>query len=71
MLQSSNGQFDWNRRRSWPWREDAINALADKRQARGIVSSGGLDGTPDQKRVDWTEAVDIFRTFGLVLNPKT
>ena len=43
----------------------------NKRQARGIVSSGGLDGTPDQKRVDWTEAVDIFRTFGLVLNPKT
>lgn len=43
----------------------------DKRQARGIVSSGGLDGTSDQKRVDWTEAVDIFQAFGLELNPKT
>ncbi len=42
-----------------------------KRQARGIVSSGGLDGTSDQKRVDWTEAVDIFDAFGLKLNPKT
>ena len=41
------------------------------RQARGIISSGGLDGTPDQKRVDWTEAVDIFRAFGLKLNPQT
>lgn len=43
----------------------------NKRQARGIVSSGGLDGTSDQKRVDWTEAVDIFAAFGLKLNPKT
>lgn len=41
------------------------------RQARGIVSSGGADGTPDQRRVDWTEAVDIFRTYGLRLNPRT
>ena len=40
-----------------------------RRQARGIISSGGLDGTPDQKRVDWTEAVDIFASFGLELNP--
>lgn len=40
------------------------------RQARGIVSSGGADGTPDQKRVDWIEAPDIFRAFGLRLNPK-
>ena len=39
------------------------------RQARGIVSSGGLDGTRDQRRVDWTEAVDIFNAFGLKLNP--
>ncbi len=43
----------------------------NKRQARGIISSGGLDGTSDQKRVDWTEAVDIFAAFGLKLNPKT
>ena len=41
------------------------------RQARGIVSSGGLDGTPDQKRVDWTEAVDIFAADNLILNPRT
>jgi hypothetical protein len=41
------------------------------RQARGIVSSGGLDGTSDQKRVDWTEAVDIFAADNLVLNPRT
>jgi hypothetical protein len=40
------------------------------RQARGIISSGGLDGTPDQKRVDWTEAVDIFKADGLELNPQ-
>lgn len=39
------------------------------RQARGIVSNGGKDGTPDQRRVQWTEAVDIFRQFGLKLNP--
>jgi hypothetical protein len=39
------------------------------RQARGIVSSGGQDGTRDQRRVDWTEAVDIFNAFGLKLNP--
>ena len=39
------------------------------RQARGIVSSGGLDGTKDQRRVDWTEATDIFNAFGLKLNP--
>ena len=41
------------------------------RQARGIVSSGGADGTPAQKRVDWTEAVDIFAADGLRLNPRT
>jgi hypothetical protein len=41
------------------------------RQARGIVSSGGADGTPDQKRVDWTEAVDIFHAADLELNPRT
>jgi len=39
------------------------------RQARGIVSNGGKDGTPDQRRVQWTEAVDIFHQFGLKLNP--
>ena len=42
-----------------------------KRQARGIVSAGGEDGTRDQRRVDWPEAVDIFRGFKLVLNPHT
>ncbi len=41
------------------------------RQARGIVSTGGADNTADQKRVDWTEATDIFNTFGLRLNPTT
>ncbi len=39
------------------------------RQARGIISNGGKDGTADQRRVQWTEAVDIFRQFGLKLNP--
>lgn len=43
----------------------------NRRQARGIVSSGGLDDTSDQRRVDWTEAVDIFDAFGLKLNPRT
>ena len=43
----------------------------NNRQARGIVSSGGLDGTRDQKRVDWVEAVDIFNAYHLKLNPKT
>jgi hypothetical protein len=43
----------------------------DNRQARGIVSSGGADGTPDQARVDWVEATDIFNAFGLKLNPQT
>jgi len=47
----------------------AATGNAHARQARGIVSSGGLDGTPDQKRVDWTEAVDIFDAYGLKLNP--
>ena len=42
-----------------------------KRQARGIVSAGGEDGTRDQRRVDWPEAVDIFRGFKLLLNPHT
>lgn len=41
------------------------------RQARGIISSGGADGTPDQKRVDWVEAPDIFAAFGLRLNSRT
>ncbi len=41
------------------------------RQARGMVSAGGEDGTRDQRRVDWPEAVDIFRGFGLRLNPHT
>ena len=41
------------------------------RQLRGLVSSGGADGTRDQRRVDWTEAVDIFRTDHLALNPRT
>jgi hypothetical protein len=34
-----------------------------------VVSNGGLDGTSDQKRVDWTEAIDIFNAYGLKLNP--
>lgn len=42
----------------------------NKRQARGIISSGGRDGTSDQKRVDWTEAIDIFNAYGLELNPR-
>lgn len=42
-----------------------------RRQLRGLVSSGGADGTADQKRVDWPEAVDIFGAFGLRLNPTT
>lgn len=41
------------------------------RQARGMVSSGGADGTVDQRRVDWVEAPDVFRAYGLRLNPKT
>jgi hypothetical protein len=47
----------------------AATANPYARQARGIVSSGGLDGTKDQRRVDWTEAVDIFNAYGLKLNP--
>jgi hypothetical protein len=27
------------------------------------------DWTPDQKRVDWTEAIDIFNAYGLKLKP--
>lgn len=42
-----------------------------KRQLRGLVSSGGDDGTADQRRVDWPEAVDIFRAFDLRLHPQT
>lgn len=38
--------------------------------ARGILSAGGADGTPDQRRVDWTEAPDIFAHYGLMLNPQ-
>lgn len=41
------------------------------RVARGMVSHGGLDGTGDQRRVDWVEAPDIFRAYGLRLNPVT
>lgn len=41
------------------------------RQLRGLVSTGGDDGTDDQRRVDWPEAVDIFRVLGLRLNPTT
>lgn len=44
---------------------------SNNREARGMVSSGGADGTPDQARVDWGEAVDILKAFGLKLNPKT
>lgn len=40
-------------------------------QARGIVSAGGADGTPDQKRIDWPEAPDILRATNLQLNPIT
>ena len=47
----------------------AATGNANARQARGIVSSGGLDGTSDQKRVDWVEAIDIFNAYGLKLNP--
>jgi hypothetical protein len=47
----------------------AATGNTNARQARGIVSNGGLDGTPDQKRVDWTEATDIFNAYGLKLNP--
>ena len=38
--------------------------------ARGVLSAGGADGTPDQRRVDWTEAPDIFAYYGLMLNPQ-
>jgi len=48
-------------------RTDASN----NRQARGMVSAGGTDGTPDQKRVDWPEAPDILRADKLQLNPIT
>lgn len=44
---------------------------SNNRQARGIISSGGTDGTADQARVDWTEAIDIFNAYGLKLNPTT
>jgi len=47
----------------------AATGNAHARQARGIISSGGLDWTADQKRVDWTEAPDIFNAYGLKLNP--
>ncbi len=42
-----------------------------RRQLRGLVSSGGADDTDDQRRVDWPEAVDVFRALGLRLNPHT
>jgi hypothetical protein len=39
------------------------------RQARGMLSDGDRgDGAPG---VFWTEAIDIFKYFGLKLNPKT
>jgi hypothetical protein len=47
----------------------AATGRANARQARGIVSSGGLDQTDDQRRVDWTEAIDIFKAYRLELNP--
>ena len=47
----------------------AATGNANARQARGIISSGGLDGTRDQRRVDWTEAIDIFNAYRLRLNP--
>jgi hypothetical protein len=47
----------------------AATGNANARQARGIVSSGGLDWTADQERVDWTEAPDILNAYGLKLNP--
>jgi hypothetical protein len=47
----------------------AATGNARARQLRGIVSSGGQDGTRDQRRVDWTEAIDIFNAYGLRLNP--
>jgi len=49
----------------------AATGNANARQARGIISSGGADGTKDQRRVDWTEAIDIFRAYRLRLNPVT
>lgn len=49
----------------------ARTAGTDDRQARGMVSAGGADGTPDQARVDWPEAPDILRAYGLALNPTT
>ena len=48
----------------------AVEADGD-RQLRGMVSTGGADGTVDQRRVDWPEAVDVFKTLKLKLNPKT
>ena len=47
----------------------AATGKANARQARGIISSGGRDGTKDQRRVDWTEAIDIFKAYRLRLNP--
>lgn len=47
----------------------AATRNTNARQARGIISSGGLDGTKDQRRVDWTEAIDIFKAYRLRLNP--
>jgi hypothetical protein len=47
----------------------AATGNPNARQARGIISSGGLDWTEDQERVDWTEAPDIFNAYGLKLNP--
>jgi hypothetical protein len=49
----------------------AATRNANARQARGIISSGGADGTKDQRRVDWTEAIDIFSAYRLRLNPVT
>lgn len=44
---------------------------ATGRQARGMVSDGGADGTVDQRRVDWSEAPDSLAAAGLKLNPVT
>ncbi|MEY9969593.1 hypothetical protein ABIA33_007682 [Streptacidiphilus sp. MAP12-16] len=49
----------------------AITDSSNNRQARGVISAGGADGTADQARVDWTEAIDIFNAYGLKLNPTT
>ncbi len=49
----------------------SVPGSGNARQARGIVSAGGADNTPDQRRVDWVEATDILNAYGLNLNPTT